>query len=192
MADKISTAPLNRQPRGLLDFFGIQSFGQNPLNLDSRIQPVIDMRDWYAMTNAPFATQVPAITLGAGSGNGGTLRFPATTPVNFGDGTRAIVPQDEVWYLYEFVVKAVYAVGADLGEFWPALTDFANGQTRPQPSTTSTLMSGTAAFARVGWASMSRPCFVPPGTEFAAYTSGYTSAGAMQVEAHLKFLRLRT
>lgn len=189
--DQLVTAPLNKLPRGLLDFFGIQSFGQNPMRLDDHLAPVVDLLRWYAQSNATQTIQVPAITVGAGSGNGGTFRFPATTPVDFGNGTRSIVPNDEVWFCTEFVTKAVYAVGADLGEFWPALTDFPNGQTRPQPSSTSSLASGTAAFQRVFWASMDTPIFIPPGTEFAAYTSGYTSAGAMLIEAHLKVLRLR-
>lgn len=191
MKSNLLTAPLNKLPRGLLDFFGIQSFGENPLKLGDAIQPNIDLFKWYVETNIPFVRVPPPVVLGAASVNGGTVEFPNAP--DSASTTIWQVPQTECWLVNEFVVKAVYAVGADLGEFWPATYDFVpgTGSTRPQPSSTSSTFAGTAAFQRVGWASMNRPFFAAPGTVLCAYSSGYTSAGALTIEAHLKYLRLR-
>lgn len=40
-------APLNRQPNGLLDFFGIKNGGENPLELGRILQPQLDTLPLY-------------------------------------------------------------------------------------------------------------------------------------------------
>ncbi len=42
-------APLNRQPNGLLDFFGIKNGGENPLELGRVLLPQLDTLPFYEM-----------------------------------------------------------------------------------------------------------------------------------------------
>lgn len=56
-------APLNRQPNGLLDFFGIKNGGENPLELGRILQPQLDALPLYenaAPTEIGSATGVIA------------------------------------------------------------------------------------------------------------------------------------
>jgi hypothetical protein len=188
--DEIGTAPLNTIPRGLLDFFGIKSFGQNPVHLQDRIQPTLDLLLWVAQTNAVYL-EVPTIVLATANQPGGTVDFPSTQPQNLSVGGRLVVPQNEVWFVHEFVVKAIYNNAADLGEFWPGIYDYPAAINRPQPSDSSLLHNGVAAFVRTAWASMHRPIFVAPGSTLSAYHSGYTStANSLAVQAIMKLSRL--
>lgn len=191
MVDTISSAPLNRIPGGVLDFFGIKSFGQNPQNLEAKVQPTLDMLLWYAQTNA-FYMEVPTITLATTLGvAGGTVEFPATSPTNLANGTQLVVPSNEVWFIHEFVTKAIYNNGGDLGEFWPAIHEYPTGITRPQPCTTSQFHVGTATYVRTAWASMERPIFVAPGSFICAYHGGYVSvANSLQIQAIIKMNRM--
>lgn len=190
--DKIETAPLNKIPGGLLDFFGIKSFGQNPQYLEARVQPTLDMLLWYAQTNATYF-EVPTITLTVANQPGGTLEFPSSQPINYVTGGTLRVPENEVWFVHEFLVKTIYGNSGDFGEFWPAIHEYGSAITRPQPCETSAPqnMVGAAAYTRTAWATMTRPIFVPPGATLCAYHGGYTSAAnSLGVQAIGKFNRM--
>lgn len=62
-------APLNRQPLGLLDFFGIKNGGENPLELGRVLQPQLDALPLYENT-AP--TDIGSV---AGALAGGVVLF---------------------------------------------------------------------------------------------------------------------
>lgn len=66
-------APLNRQPNGLLDFFGIKNGGRNPFELGQILQPQLDLLPLYE--NA--APQVVGSASGSISAGGVTLFGPA-------------------------------------------------------------------------------------------------------------------
>lgn len=64
------SAPLNRQPNGLLDFFGIKNGGLNPQQLGQIVQPQLDVLSLYENT-------APAVV-------GNTSGAAAAGPVLFG------------------------------------------------------------------------------------------------------------
>lgn len=49
MNERISRAPINRIPTGLLDLLGIKSLGQNPIDLAPQVIPVLDLVRFYGI-----------------------------------------------------------------------------------------------------------------------------------------------
>lgn len=100
-------APLNAIPQGLLDFFGIKSMGQNPIDLQQQIIPTLEMIDWYANFKDEYAVSAtPAnIVLPNSSGFFGITSWaPGTIP--------SPVPGGELWFVREFVVAATAMAAA--------------------------------------------------------------------------------
>lgn len=58
-------APLNRQPNGLLDFFGIKNGGENPVELGRVLLPQLDVLPFYEMA-APSVVGAVSGNLSAG------------------------------------------------------------------------------------------------------------------------------
>lgn len=90
-------APLNRIPRGLLDFFGIKSGGRNPQVLTEQLLPTYELNDWYNEAAATeFQASLPLIVANTNSG--------------FSTFTGLDVPPDQVW-----IVRAGSRVTWDFG-----------------------------------------------------------------------------
>lgn len=77
------SAPLNRQPNGLLDFFGIKNGGENPLELGRVLLPQLDTLPFYEM--------------GAGAVTGTVSGNLAAGPVLFGPAGASTEPGD-TWH----------------------------------------------------------------------------------------------
>lgn len=86
--------PLNRQPLGLLDFFGIKNGGENPRTLGNVLLPMVDLAPLYL---------VPASTINVQTGN-----IAGTGLTLFGPKTQA---DSRLWYFHEagFYVDAAGA-----------------------------------------------------------------------------------
>lgn len=50
----LSPPRINRNPRGLLGFFGIKNGGHNPEELAPQLSPSVEMFDWYLQTNREY------------------------------------------------------------------------------------------------------------------------------------------
>lgn len=86
---------IGRVPRGLLDFFRIQSQGSNPQALSETIAPTLDMVDFYAATESG---DVSICNVNVGLATGGTL-IPLGATSYGRDINSGVVPQNEVWLL---------------------------------------------------------------------------------------------
>lgn len=101
-------APINRIPRGLLDFLGIRSGGRNPQQLTEQLVPTFDLRDWYLESQT---IEVNGNLAGfAATANAGFLSTTTTFPQNLG---ACVVPSNEAWllragsaYRWEFSLNA--------------------------------------------------------------------------------------
>ena len=109
MANLIGNAPINRLLRGFLDFFDVQSFGQNPRMLGETVQPTFEMADWYADPSARYESfAYPVMNVNADAANlAGGLQ----------------VPNDEIWFVNSLWAQALFSAGAvsPLGGFRPAV-----------------------------------------------------------------------
>lgn len=86
--------PVTRQAPGLLALLGLKNNGSNPFELDSAMQPTLDLRDWLL---ASAQEQVVGQTVGYVSA-GGTANFMAFTT------TPLVVPRDEIWFVWDYAV----------------------------------------------------------------------------------------
>ena len=156
----LNDAPLNKLPQGLLDFFGIKSFGRYPQFLEQRVQPMIDLWQQYAETNCLIVsgggiidTSVSAIA----------IEITSTTPVNLSNGTSITVPNDEAWYIPRMSIG--YSFGLLAGQsarFGVRLTN-ENQVVWPAMLTTG-YDTSDAAIVRAGQVSLIDPIFLRPGT----------------------------
>jgi len=94
------TSPINTVPRGLLGLLGVQTGGRTPRDLDDRVYAGFEMFDLYTLADQRElydATAVITAVLGDYPNVNGILT----------------VPQNELWYVRDFVVEAaiVLAVG---------------------------------------------------------------------------------
>ena len=93
-------APLNRQPNGLLDFFGIKNGGENPLELGRILQPQLD--------TLPLYENAAPTEFGAVSGN------LAAGPVLFGPAGATTEPGSS-WHFRSVGFYLAVSAAGDIG-----------------------------------------------------------------------------
>lgn len=181
--------PINRQPFGFLDFFGLKSLGKNPEVMNDQVQPIVDMREWYLRTNAEqlrFLQQIVA---------GGVA--PSSDP-HIATGA-LVVPAGEWWYVH----SATLVLFSQVGAAWVApgiMTVRDSAPTQYYEALVSaplTDQSGGPTSGAASYSAHSRPrCWLPPLTSIGASyyylsTSGMTPGDTVNFNVHLSITRAR-
>lgn len=172
--------PLNRLPKGLMDFLGIKSGAWGPRILGQQLGPSIELLDWYTEMYAQW------FNVGTAGGHAATtpgtaIEFAgATSDASIVTGGIAQVPADEAWYVHEF--HASYSFAAlENGQFGIQLTTAGNLTSTVSPAQ-AVLGLGTMAFATGAPAAggrfvtaLARKMFWAPGTQFRVESFGATA-----------------
>lgn len=187
----LGDAPLNLLPKGLLDLFGIKSFGQYPQRLLQDIVPTTDLLDWYERTNASWVVTNSATFLADTGTN--TRSITSTVPVDLVAGAGdLIVPANEYWLLFEVTTQLGYPNDAAAGgEAWLAYSVPQTGLFMP-PTALMGPTTGVAAIARLSKRAWLTHAFAPPGSTILHQHSGITvGAGVVSLTSQFRLLRLR-
>jgi hypothetical protein len=103
------TAPvINRQPVGLLDFFGLKNGGQYPQQLGTTLAPTIDLLRLYESDVEEFISDGIARAAGGAIGDfdfGAVTNFPG------------IVPQNELWHILEYSIQLAVPANVTMWTF---------------------------------------------------------------------------
>lgn len=158
-------AGINRQPRGLLNFLGIQNVGRNPGQLGEQLSPVIDLRDWYLQQN----TESVALN---------------SSVASLGFNPFFSVPDTETWAVISTAANSAAALGAGV--------TFQIGVAWSRPSPTVAVISplsevgpvATTGAVAVAWGFPADLIFVPPGAQIGIYCS-QLAAGPVSCNLHL-------
>lgn len=100
--------PIQVIPPGLLGLFQLKGHGENPRELATLVNPILEMRDWYFQAQAldwPQARNggvVPTANIAAGGV--GFVAF--STPMT--------VPQDEIWYVHHLTIAVGNLAATDV------------------------------------------------------------------------------
>jgi hypothetical protein len=119
---------VNRQPTGLLGYFGIKNGGKNPQSLSETLLPQLDLLDWYLNTAPQFATTTGTIAAGA---NVITVAPPA----------------GEAWHVTHYGVWADTGVGDTIGALFVVRFNYTNTITIPVTDSTNAVASTTTVRA---------------------------------------------
>jgi len=162
---------INRQPAGLLSFFGIKNTGRNPRDLATTISPTLDLHDWYLSQNSESVVVNSALAA-------------------LGFSPFYNVPETETWALLGVAVNSGAALGAGqslrCGAAW----------TRPSPTAaviaplTNLSQTETTGAVAISWSAPEQLVFVPPGASIGVYTSVLV-AGPVSVNLHLTRIVMR-
>ncbi|HET9045165.1 MAG TPA: hypothetical protein VFN70_18550 [Burkholderiales bacterium] len=163
---------INRIPPGLLRLLGLQQLGRNPEALTGELVPVIEMREWYLIS------QLEALTSGP--------QVPAAGPQNFSQtlAPTLVVPQSEWWYVHQFSAQFTNAAAGPVAGRISA-TATVNGLAFRGPVTTVPAIASARTYATLDrwWA--------PPGTVFQVTCFLDAAAPAnLSVDGNVHFTRL--
>lgn len=153
-------SPLNRLPRGLLEYLGIKAGGWGPRELSQVLQPVLELRDWYLNADAlEVVATLPAAGVFAATVAAGTIALTNTTTVDLVVAGNVTVPQDETWLILE--ASCAWTFSANAGQstdFWWGF----RGVQMPSANVVGWNVSD-AAIARSGGRALMRPIWSRPG-----------------------------
>ena len=88
LAEQLTPAVVQKQPAGLLDYFGIKNGGKNPQSLAEVIAPVLDLDRWYKVADEEYLT-------GGISGHA-SAGWVTASPISLA------IPPLEVWHVHQF------------------------------------------------------------------------------------------
>lgn len=188
MAAPLAQPPLNRLPRGLLDFFGIKHGEWGPRTLSSQLVPTFDLLRWYLDTNAlEIAADPPALAVNSGSTG---ISITNTSPVNLSNGVDLIVPQNEYWIFLEASVQTIFSAAAGQTARTGLRSISSAGQLFLWPMASGGYDASVAAVQQAGWSYLINPVFVPPGSTIAIQVWG-AQVGAATIEFDGRFRLVR-
>lgn len=169
----LGDAPLNKLPQGLLDFFGIKSFGRYPQFLTDRVQPIIELWEMYSQTNSTVITASGEFTADDGAK---AVEITSTSPVQLSNGLEVRVPNDEVWYISR--ASVVWTFDALAGQYAAFGLRFTNEDIVLLPPLLNGVGFNTsdAGIGRGNSASMESPIFLRPGTRISGTHYGVFGA----------------
>lgn len=192
-------APLNIQPSGLLDFFGIKNGGQYPQRLAVDLQPVLELLRWYIAANSLEVGSVsPAFQLLAPEGTN-THHIAATQPFNLSGLVtpgQLVVPQNEFWWIDRWSVN--WSINASATpqsiRVTPVTTPAGGAPSIRVPCTfggyTEGDVNGNEHYS--GHASMIEPIILRPGTTLALLNEGaFATPDGINVNTQLRVARFR-
>ena len=193
----LEDAPLNKLPSGLLDFFGIKSFGQYPQLLDTKLQPAIDLWNHYVAANAEdYVLATAGLTGGVNNGY-----IPVTGITGSGDAAGApylvggiwTVPNNELWYVQ---LASTYAqIGPDAAgannTFKTGIGAATNGFSLQLATLFTGWDTGHTSPARSHVSSLASPIFLPPGSTFFPTNHGNFTTIIVTVSLRARIVRMR-
>lgn len=194
----LTRPPLNLQPLGLLEAFGIKSGGEYPQDLLPALQPTIDLNRWYGETNAIDIR----LTYSGGivsSAPFNIYRFLGSAPIslNVDPVTSGItVPNTEVWQVLDYTVQWQFTAAASqslAGPLIPCAIPTQGGAVfiRGIPFSYAGALTSDAARI-VGGASVSqRETFLKPGDALGFALPGVTLSAALSVTGYMRFRPFR-
>jgi hypothetical protein len=194
-----SAPPLNIQPQGLLDFFGIKNGGDYPQTLSNWLQPQLEMLRWYVASNCVDIGSVsPAFQLLASEGTT-SHQITATQPLNLSGLVTAgqlMVPQNEFWFLdYWSVNWSINASATPQAiRVVPVVTPSGGAPSIRIPCSFGGYTEGvsTAGIHYAGHASMLEPFLARPGSTLALLNEGaIASADGINVNMQMRLARMR-
>lgn len=92
----LSAPVINRQPVGLLDFFGLKNGGQYPQSLGTTLAPTIDLLRLYEADTEEFISDGVSVAAGGALGD---FDFGAVA------ARPGIVPQNELWHVLDYALQ---------------------------------------------------------------------------------------
>lgn len=160
---------INRQPYGMLSFFGLKNFGRNPQALSEQLAGTLDLRDWYLSTNSE------SLALNAN-----------VAAVGFNNFLQ--VPESETWAILGCTVNSQAALGAGatlrIGGAWAR-----NPNSLVVYPLTLFGDSSTTGAVAVSWSPPGVTAFAPPGASVGVYCS-VLAAGPINCTLNLTFVRM--
>lgn len=178
------SGPTPRVPLGYLGFFDLKNSGVNPSQLADFVQPTFQIDPLYRA--GQWVEQRAQIVL---AGAAGLMQF-----TTFVDGTTAVVPEREMWWVDDFTITAA-RVAADVLCFLPACKGGQQGASAftYQVGEWSLGASNTAQTTNglIG-ASNRSPFLISPGGNFSVIVVDGNAAGLTRtLTAHMRFVRMR-
>lgn len=194
MADprRLDSPPLNLQPRGLLDFFGIKNGQWGPRTLSSELVPVLDLWRHYVATNCIDLDSDNVVLTDSGAWLGSILSN------DWLQGAPAVVPQDEIWYFDSLTILGALSPGAG-STVWQLTARSSipggvlNAPFFPMTPLPQPVVSVASATQSVGFSvSMLYPFWMRPGTSFEfLYSAQLAATETLAVRAFARVARLR-
>ena len=184
-------SPINRVPRGLLDFLGIRAAGRNPQTLSEQLIPTLDLNDWYKA--ADQLNVLFTLTALAADTNAGLLLIPATAPNITTLGT-VKVPKDQIWIFRRGCnVRWTFSSGVATGYCSLATANVTSGFTQPWPMHLSGFTSALTATIASGTNVLEQEMWLTPDDEVNVMLHGFQNGGAetMGIAGSLSVVRLR-
>jgi hypothetical protein len=184
--------PINRTPRGLLDFLAIRSGGRNPQHLTEDMLPVFEMADWYK--EAAVIECNATMPLIAANANAGFSSITSTFPANICSAAGAVVPSNEVWivrpgsaYEWDF---AVVAGQTHFGQL--VARNLTSQAWRPMVSRYNGAFAQSNATIIVGGVhTVTDECWMHPGEAIQVYSMSIAAANNIASRVSLSVVRLR-
>jgi hypothetical protein len=177
------SGPVQRNPLGYLGFFDLKNGGVNPEQLADFVQPIFPMQELYRA--GQWVEQRAQVVL---AGAAGLMQFNTFT-----DGTSAIVPTNELWWVDNFTISAG-VVAADVLSFLPAIKGSQAGAAAftylvgdwPVGDRTAQVANGLLICGN-RW-----PFLISPGGNFSvAVVDGNAAGLGRTLTAHMRFVRMR-
>lgn len=181
MTDLRGPVPLNRQPIGLLDFFGIKNGGRYPVELIDRLQPSIDLLRHYTETAAQIFTWSGTLAVNQSASS---TPITATNPTDLASGGNVDVPPNELWYIAAAHIQWTMTDVGGRAEFNIADTDAVGavpGYSRYWPARLQGATAGAAGITTRGIKVIAEPVYVLPGRRLVVPHNGVL-VGAGQVD----------
>lgn len=164
---------IQRYPRGLIDLLGMRATGDTPHLLSNETTPAIDLLDFY-LADRCIGQTFTASGVVAALGN---LTF-----------TGAVVPNGEMWLLYEATVFTGVCAAATSCTVVPFMARSQSGLAQAI-AIGAPLAAGLAGSA-LGGQIFERPRVLMPGNQFGLQITAITGAPAVTPILNLYFARL--
>jgi hypothetical protein len=188
--------PINQELQGFLDFLALRQMGQNPRFLQSEVQPILDLFDWYAQ---PQGTDVDLATLNLVAASAGALDAAPTTPPLPAVGNILTVPQgsqvagvvgSELWLVLEAAVVWQFAADAAQRGSFGLKTGSGTGNFF-WPMQSNGFDAGVAGVTQAGFATLLHPVWIKPGATISYWSNGHQIGAAnITLRGWLRLLRL--
>lgn len=186
---RLPPPPLNIQPRGMLDFFGIKNGGRFPQSLPEFLSPTLDLLHWYVASEIVTyqLNATPLVNADQGFNVNWISAVPAPNPVPI----PIQVPQTEMWLVSHYSVNWELNAAAERCIASPIMTiPGIGGRMFLGPVNTvgpTTFPGGTLS---VGIAACDGLFFVPPGAFLQAYVHDVNTAGDVPLRGTLRYTPL--
>lgn len=188
----IGVPPINRIPRGFLDFFGIKGGDAIPRQINGGVAPTFDMFRWYADANSAEFRFVPTGSPFAGNNSSAYLPIAATSGAgDITTGGELVVPQTEIWFVLEGDI--FWTTGADAAnsaDFTLSSGTDTSSMQRAWPMSTGYGFTTGSAVSRSGGRVLTSPYILLPGQITRVLCNGVLrTSGNIDVTGRIRLFR---